>query len=361
MFCMLMAKSYFCPDKYNIIMAALQVFIIGLVFGLLISYGRLNRYDTIAAQSVFLNMNVMKTIMLAIGIGSILVLIEMALGYATFHIKPFMLGGTLLGGLVFGTGMSILGYCPGTMPISLGQGSVDALVGIVGGLLGGIVFTLVYDEFAVLWTVDSTGTLFTLMGGTFSAAYIVVAILCSAALILLSTVLHKIDVKMGNRGKKWLVTSIGLAVLNALLFYKGWQNTPLGASTCYPFVGDSLASITSTTYFPMTVKSGSWQVWFLGGALVAGFLYALVTRSFKFEITHDFWRKRRSKSAMGRLFWAFLGGFLLIFGARMADGCTSGHFLSGGMQFAGSSYAFMLATMIGFLVTGLIFYRNRWH
>ena len=40
--------------------------------------------------------------------------------------------------------MAILGYCPGTLVISLGQGAMDALVGIIGGWLGGMVYTLLH-------------------------------------------------------------------------------------------------------------------------------------------------------------------------------------------------------------------------
>ena len=54
------------------------------------------------------------------------------LGLASFHVKPLLMGGAVWGGLVFGFGMAVLGYCPGTMAISAGQGSLDALVGLVG-------------------------------------------------------------------------------------------------------------------------------------------------------------------------------------------------------------------------------------
>ena len=48
-----------------------------------------------------------------------------------------MLGGIAIGGIVFGTGMAILGYCPGTLPVSLGEGSVDALISIIGARMAG--------------------------------------------------------------------------------------------------------------------------------------------------------------------------------------------------------------------------------
>lgn len=337
----------------------LQIFGIGLIFGLLISYGKMNRYDTIAAQSVFAKMNVMKTIVMAIGVGGILIMIEMSLGLANFHVKPFMPVGTLLGGLIFGVGMALTGYCPGTMPISVGQGSLDALVGILGGLVGGAVFTVFYKPLSGLMTVLSKDTLYTLMGSTFSLGYVSVVVIISLVFILSTFVMHKYDAKNGHKSMNWMATGIGLGILNAVLIYKGWQNKPLGASTSYPYVAGNLAGLTGSEYYPSTIGSGKWQIWFLFGALVAGFIYATATKSFKVEITHQFWDERRGTGKANRLFWAFVGGFLLIFGARLADGCTSGHFLTGGMQFALASYAFMVPTMIGFLVTGRLFYKKK--
>jgi len=44
---------------------------------------------------------------------------------------------TLLGGLVFGIGFAVLGYCPGTISAAIGQGKMDALVGGLGGIIFG--------------------------------------------------------------------------------------------------------------------------------------------------------------------------------------------------------------------------------
>ena len=341
-------------------MGAITIILIGVVFGLLISYAGLNRYDTIAGLSVLKDFTVAKTIMLVLGVGSILLMFEMASGGAVFHVKSFYLIGTTLGGILFGIGMSILGYCPGTLPISLGQGATDAFWGIVGGLAGGILYTVLYPFVVPVLGADfGRETLFTLMGGGFSAGYIVVAVLISAAMIVGAFLLHKLDVKNGNPGKRWIVTGVGLALLNTALFYTGWQNRPLGASTSYPYAGDALTGLTENTYFPTCIGSGSWQVWFLLGALIAGFAYALATGTFSAKLVPERWKEYKGESKGKRVFWAIVGGSILIFGARMADGCTSGHIISGGMQFAVSSYIFAVFTFIGFLGTGYLFYTRR--
>lgn len=342
-------------------MENLTIIIIGIVFGLLISYAGLNRFNTIAGLAVLKDFTVAKTIMLVIGLGSIVLMFEMAGGGAVFHVKALYLVGTALGGIIFGIGMAILGYCPGTLPISLGQGSLDALWGIIGGLVGGILYTAFYPVILPLLGENlGKGTLFTLMGGNFSLGYIVAVILIGIAMIAGAFILHQLDVKNGNPSRRWVVTGIGLALLNVLLFYQGWQNKPLGASTSYPYVGDSIACVTNNTYYPGLIGSGSWQVWFLLGALIAGFVYALVTGTFRWRLIRERWAEYKGESKSRRIVWAFVGGVILIFGARMADGCTSGHIISGGMQFAASSYVFAIFTFIGFLSTGYLFYtRNR--
>ncbi len=67
----------------------------------------------------------------------------------------------------------------------------------------------------------------------------------------------------------------------------------------------------------------------------------------------------RGHNKVSRLLWAFVGGFVLIFGARMAGGCTSGHILSGGLQFAISSFVFMVFVSIGLVITGWLFYPRK--
>lgn len=338
-------------------MEILIIVIIGIVFGLLISYAGLNKYNTIAGLSVLKDFTVAKTIMLVIGLGSILLMAEMAGGNAVFHVKPLYLIGTALGGIIFGIGMSLLGYCPGTLPISLGQGSLDAFWGILGGLTGGIIYTLLYPTMMSL-AGEYLGkeTLFTWMGGTFSTSYIILVIVLGVVMIGGSFLLHQLDVKNGNTSKRWIVTGIGLALLNTLLFYQGWQNKPLGASSSYPYLGDNLICLTNNPYYPDLTDSGSWQIWFLLGAMIAGFGYAIITGTFRLRLIQERWEYYKGKSIKNRIYWAFIGGVILIFGARMADGCTSGHIISGGMQFAASSYIFAVFTFIGFLTTGYFFY-----
>lgn len=61
-------------------------------------------------------------------------------GKVKLHLKPTRIGANVIGGLLFGAGFALLGYCPGTVAVALGQGSWDAIFGIAGLIAGSWVF-----------------------------------------------------------------------------------------------------------------------------------------------------------------------------------------------------------------------------
>jgi hypothetical protein len=56
------------------------------------------------------------------------------------HLKPTRIGANVIGGLLFGAGFALMGYCPGTAAAALGQGSWDALFGMAGLVVGSWIF-----------------------------------------------------------------------------------------------------------------------------------------------------------------------------------------------------------------------------
>ena len=64
-------------------------------------------------------------------------------GIVELHVKPTRYAANILGGLVFGIGFAILGYCPGTGAAALGQGNLDAIAGVLGLMAGSYFFALV--------------------------------------------------------------------------------------------------------------------------------------------------------------------------------------------------------------------------
>jgi uncharacterized protein len=297
------------------------------------------------------NFKVAKAIALAIGVGVILLNIDIGLGFASYHIKPLLLGGIVLGGLIFGSGMAILGYCPGTVMVSAGEGSLDALVGILGGLAGGLVYTLLLPSFGTLLGPNiGTFSLYTALGAS-PVIFYPVMILCGLAFIFMAFLVHHMD---KSQDKSWIIAGVGIAVLNTFVFQ--FADRPIGASTFFPYVADNIVGAVNNEYFKQITKSGSWEVMFLAGGLLSGMVVSLLRKEFKIRMIHDNWEKYKGNNFGKRTFWAFLGGFILIFGARMAGGCTSGHVISGGMQLAASSLLFAFFVFAGLLLTGEYFY-----
>ena len=331
-------------------------FAFGLLFGGILQYARLNKFNTISGLALGKDFAVAKAILIAIGAGAILVNLEIGFGFASFHTKPLILGGIILGGLIFGSGMAILGYCPGTIPVSAGEGSVDAAVGIAGGLFGGLVYTILLPSINGILGPDlGNFTLKTAFPETTAWFYVSVFIL-GGLFIALSFWIHK---KEKANDVKWVVSGIALAVLNAIIILQSVSDRPIGASTTYPYAIDSVFGLTNNDYFLKIQAPGHWELIFLAGAFVSGLLFSLIRKDFKFVLIHDNWKKYKGNSNTKRIVWAFAGGFLIIVGARMAGGCTSGHILSGGMKFALSSFVFAIFVFTGLLVTGRFFYGKK--
>lgn len=331
------------------------IFVFGALFGLILQYAGLNKYNTISGQALLKNNTVAKAILLTVGVGAILLSISIGLGLAQFHVKPFVTGGLIIGGLIFGAGMAILGYCPGTLAVSAGEGSLDALTGIVGGLLGGLIYSVVLPSInGVLGPDLGKISLFSLTGNI-PVLYYLLTFVIGSAIIYSAFFIHK---KEKASDKKWITAGVALAVLDVVVFLSATNNRPIGASTSYPWLADTIAGLNNNTYLNNISTPGSWEGIFLLGAMIAAFVGALAKKEFKFTMVHDNWKKYKNSSAISRAAWAFVGGFILIFGARMAGGCTSGHIISGGMQLALSSIVFGVFVFAGLLITGKLFYKK---
>lgn len=175
-----------------------------------------------------------------------------------------------------------------------------------------------------------------------------------------SASLHRPTAQVGlslGRLPGWLIwgTMIGLVQIFAIATVG-----PLGVSTAYPqfvgFVGDRLApGFAQQPYLQMVGTSIGWEVMLVLGLLVGALTASFVARRNGGGVAPvcvaGFEQGRAWRYAR-----AFVGGFLFIFGARLAGGCTSGHLLSGTSQMAISGLVFGLAVFAsGYLVARFFF------
>src|SRR5690606_16743778 len=109
----------------------------GAAFGALLHRGRVADYNTIVNQFRMRDFTVLKVMGTAIVVGGIGVLALQQGGLAGAHIKSANMLAVGLGAALFGVGMAVYGYCPGTGVAAIGAGRLDALVGAGGMLVGG--------------------------------------------------------------------------------------------------------------------------------------------------------------------------------------------------------------------------------
>ncbi|WP_456384363.1 YeeE/YedE thiosulfate transporter family protein [Persephonella sp.] len=125
----------------------IKVFILGAIFGAIMQLGFLDRLSKVIGAFLLKDLTIPKALMIAMGVGAVFLYSAEYFGLIQFHIKPFYPVGVALGGLIFGIGMVIVGYCPGSMPEAVGEGRMDALLGIISGVIGGIIFTIYYPVY----------------------------------------------------------------------------------------------------------------------------------------------------------------------------------------------------------------------
>jgi uncharacterized membrane protein YedE/YeeE len=118
--------------------------ITGILFGFFLQKGEVLRYDRQLGALRLKDMTIIKFMLTTVLVAMVGTYLLHDLGLIKLSVKPTTLGGNIIGGLLFGLGWGILGYCPGTSAGALGEGRWDALWGIAGMLLGGAVFAEAY-------------------------------------------------------------------------------------------------------------------------------------------------------------------------------------------------------------------------
>jgi uncharacterized membrane protein YedE/YeeE len=118
--------------------------ITGIIFGFLLQKARVIRYDKQLGALRLIDMTIVKFMLSTVLVAMVGTYLLKDLGLVKLSIKPTILGGVILGGLIFGIGWGFLGYCPGTSAGALGEGRYDAIWGILGMLAGAALYAEAY-------------------------------------------------------------------------------------------------------------------------------------------------------------------------------------------------------------------------
>jgi len=126
----------------------IQAASVGFAFGWLLQKAGLSRYERIAGVYRFTDLAVVKFLLSALVVGafSLRVLVDLGLA-SSLPVPPTYFAGNVVGGVLFGAGMALSGFCPGTIAAGAGEGRLDYLIpGMLGLTTGALTFGFLYPR-----------------------------------------------------------------------------------------------------------------------------------------------------------------------------------------------------------------------
>jgi hypothetical protein len=155
------------------------------------------------------------------------------------------------------------------------------------------------------------------------------------------------------------------ALTGAAIIVSAWiAGNYFGASTCFVRVSGfieeffSPEKVAGMDYFRWFIPKVDWQVMMVGGILIGSAISSVTDGSFEIKPVPDMWKSRFGSSAVTRGIVAFIGGLVLMFGARFAGGCPSGYGLGALVQIAASGLIVLMCFFAGGILVAQIIYRG---
>ena len=156
----------------------------------------------------------------------------------------------------------------------------------------------------------------------------------------------------------------GIGVLSWVVFVV--VAAPLGITTAISQLAGGAAipvlgaeTVAANSYWAKHALKLDYGTLFLAGTLLGGFVSALMAGNWRLESVPSVWERRFGPSPARRYVGAFLGGVIVMVGARLANGCTSGNGISGGLQLALSGWTFLAAMFLSGIVTAQLMFRAK--
>ena len=163
---------------------ALSGIVVGLAFGFFLQKTFATKRNVIVDMLLLRDFTLYKFMFTAIGVSAIGFYSASALGLMKLTPKPLTLG-VVVGALLFGVGMAVAGWCPGTCTAALGEAKYLAIIGVAGLLVGAAVHAESYPIVAQLMK-GNTSTLPQLLGTNPLLTATVAGILFIAAAVALN-------------------------------------------------------------------------------------------------------------------------------------------------------------------------------
>ncbi len=159
---------------------------VGFGFGYILTRTGITKYPRVMGMLLLKDFKILKFMLTAVTCSLLLFYVLGEIGALTLTVKTLDWGKPV-GGLVFGVGMGILGYCPGTMAARIGQGKKEAILALFGMALGIFVYALLIGPLkSLLLSGEITGDISVLLGVNRWILIIPAALLFSSIIYLVN-------------------------------------------------------------------------------------------------------------------------------------------------------------------------------
>lgn len=166
----------------------------GIAFGAILQRVGASSYGMIVNMLRLKDLTIMKFLFLAIAVGSVGMYVVNSVGTAHIGIAPLYLIGIAAGGLVFGVGWALAGYCPGTALVAMSQGKIDAAFTVLGGLAGALTLSLTWDYIKPA-LVDPLNYGSKSLPGVIGTRPLVVAVILAAIIVVFVAMLDRLSAR----------------------------------------------------------------------------------------------------------------------------------------------------------------------
>jgi uncharacterized membrane protein YedE/YeeE len=367
--------------------AILLGFSTGTVFGIALEKSKVYTPIAMRRQFMFSNYLMLNVFLAATCVGLLFIRLMEAIELRKRSIKGpvalgfgvmFGYGGTITGGIVLGFGMAISGTCPGTIFAQIGAGTPDALYSFLGGVVGAIIFGVV----APMIKKRSNGKFMASRGKhsldsafhhklSHTTIMLIVFLACAGVIAIINlrdwredaqqTVQNDVlsvpnfSLKMSDAVWNPALAGILLGLLQIPTFigvHKG-----LGASSSFVTLAAWLVSAVDRQWrdhAPYLIKFHYGFGVFWSVCLVAGTVFGAYVSSTKGNVV----LVTDGDIAYHHPAVNFAGGLLMLWGARLAGGCTSGHGITGIAQLSTASIVAVGAMFLGGTVMSFILFHG---
>jgi thiosulfate/3-mercaptopyruvate sulfurtransferase len=181
-----MISTFFGQDTLSSAQAMLAALLIGVAFGFALERAGFGSSRRLAGIFYFRDMAVLKVMFTAVVVAMLGLLYARGLGWISeeqLFFMPSIYGAQIVGGLVFGVGFVVAGWCPGTAAVGVASGRWDALVFLGGATVGSILFNEMFGAVKGLYTWGASGVQFAwqnvgMSSAGFAFLFVLVAIGC---------------------------------------------------------------------------------------------------------------------------------------------------------------------------------------